>query len=117
MVGVAILVVFLFAWPFLTGSGSKAPAASHTPTATASLASATTSTAPTATPGPSGAFTVYTVATGDTLYTIELHFGVSQEAILAVNPQITDPAIIHPGDQIKIPRPGASVASPSSSAS
>jgi LysM repeat protein len=117
MVGVAILVVFLFAWPFLTGSGSKAPAASHTPTATATLSSAKPSTAPTPTPGPSGAFTMYTVATGDTLYTIELHFGVSQEAILAVNPQITDPAVIHPGDQIKIPRAGASVASPSSSAS
>ncbi len=115
MVGVAILVVFLFAWPFLSGSGNKAPVATHTPTATASVsASPTTSAAPTSTPGPSGPYTEYTVQSGDTLYSIELHFNVTQEAILALNPQITDPAVIHPGDTIKIPNPGAA---PSASAS
>jgi LysM repeat protein len=118
MVGVAILVVFLFAWPFLTNSGSKPPAATHTPTATATLATPTPTTSASATPGSSGGATVYTVQTGDTLYSIELHFNVSQEAILALNPQITDPAIIHVGDQIRIPPPGtAPSASASSSAS
>jgi len=119
MVGVAILVVFLFAWPFLSGSGNKAPVATHTPTATASTsASPTTSAAVTPTPGPSGPYTEYTVQPNDTLYSIELHYNVTQEAILALNPQITDPAVIHVGDIIKIPNPGAAPsASASSSAS
>jgi len=119
MVGVAILVVFLFAWPFLSGSGNKTPVATHTPSASATVVPSTTpsAAAPTHTPGPSGEF-VYTVASGDTLYSIELKFGVSQEAILAINPQITDPAIIHVGDQIKIPPAGTGAsASASSSAS
>lgn len=106
MVGVAILVVFLFAWPFLTNQGSKPPAATHTPSATATIASPTPITSASGTPGPSGSFTVYTVQTGDTLYSIELKYKVSQEALLAVNPQITDAAVIHPGDKINIPNPG-----------
>ena len=115
MVGVAILVVFLFAWPFLSGSGSKAPVATHTPSASASISSSpTTSAAPTPTPGPSGAYIEYPVQSGDTLYSIGLHYNVTQEAILALNPQITDPAVIHPGDIIKVPNPGAA---PSASAS
>jgi len=118
MVGVAILVVFLFAWPFLSGSGNKTPVATHTPSATATVVtSPTPTTAPTATPLPSGGF-VYTVQSNDTLFAIEQKFGVSQEAILAINPQITDPAVIHAGDQIKIPPTGTGAsASASSSAS
>lgn len=121
MVGVAILVVFLFAWPFLTNQGSKTPVATHTPSATASAVTSTTPTSSasvSAAPGSGGSSVVYTVQTGDTLYSIELHFNVTQEAILALNPQITDPAIIHVGDQIRIPPPGAAPsASASSSAS
>jgi LysM repeat protein len=117
MVGVAILVVFLFAWPFLSGSGNKPAAATHTPSASATVVKSAppSSVAPTSTPQPSGEFT-YTVASGDTLYSIELKFGVSQEAILALNPQITDPAVIHVGDPIRIP-PAGSGASGSASAS
>jgi LysM repeat protein len=118
MVGVAILVVFLFAWPFLTSQGGKTPVATHTPSPTATLASPTPSTAPTPTPPPSGSVTSYTVREGDTIYTISIQFGVTQAEIMAANPDITDPAYIQVGQKIKIPHPGASaVASPSSSAS
>ena len=120
MVGLAVLVVALFVYPFVTNLGGKTPAASQSSSASASSASPTSTTAPspTATPEPSGSFIIYTVKEGDTLYTIEIQFGVSEAAILAVNPDITDPAYITIGQKINIPRPGASsLASPSSSAS
>jgi LysM repeat protein len=120
MVGVAILVVFLFAWPFLTNQGSKTPVATHTPSATATAVTSTTPTSSASvlpTPVPSGGF-VYTVQTNDTVTGIAQKYGVSPEAILALNPQITDAALIHIGDQIRIPPTGTGLsASPSSSAS
>jgi LysM repeat protein len=48
----------------------------------------------------------YTVAAGDTLNEIAAKFGVTVAAILAVNPQITDPDVIRVGQVIKIPQSG-----------
>ncbi len=46
---------------------------------------------------------IYTVQPGDTLFFIAQRFGVSLQALLAANPQITNPNLIFPGQQICIP--------------
>ena len=45
----------------------------------------------------------YTVQSGDTLGSIALNNGVSLAALEAANPQITDPALIYPGQVINLP--------------
>lgn len=45
----------------------------------------------------------YTVVSGDTMYFIAQRFGVSLEALIAANPQISDPNLIYPGDQLCVP--------------
>lgn len=52
---------------------------------------------------PSGVTTMYTVQPGDTLRAIANRFGVTVAAILAANPQITDPNLIYVGQRIAIP--------------
>ncbi len=49
---------------------------------------------------------VYVIQPGDTLFLIAQRFGVTNEDILASNPQITDPDLIFPGQIIGIPLPG-----------
>ncbi|MGI5839991.1 MAG: LysM peptidoglycan-binding domain-containing protein, partial [bacterium] len=51
---------------------------------------------------PPGSF-AYTVQSGDTLFTIAQRFGTTVSAILAINPQITDPNVIFPGQVICVP--------------
>ena len=46
---------------------------------------------------------VYTVRKGDTLWGIAKRFGVSLTALIAANPQITNPNLIYPGDRVYIP--------------
>ncbi|WP_324669852.1 LysM peptidoglycan-binding domain-containing protein [Geochorda subterranea] len=48
----------------------------------------------------------YTVQPGDTLFFIAQRFGTTVDAILAANPQITNPSLIFPGQVICIPRGG-----------
>jgi probable HAF family extracellular repeat protein len=45
---------------------------------------------------------VHTVAAGETLSGIAQDHGVDVQALLAMNPRITDRALIHPGEQIVI---------------
>jgi len=45
----------------------------------------------------------YVVQSGDTLFTIAQRFNTTVDAIISVNPQITDPNIIFPGQTIEIP--------------
>ncbi len=47
----------------------------------------------------------YVVQVGDTLFFIARRFGTTVDAILAINPQITDPSRIFPGQVIMIPQP------------
>jgi LysM domain-containing protein len=74
---------------------------------------------PTGTPGPSvpPAFVglkpcpdapdcyLYRVRSGDTLTGIAEHFGVTKAAVQELNPEITNPSLIHVGDMIRIPLP------------
>ena len=52
----------------------------------------------------SGGF-IYTVVQGDTLFILANRFGVPLNAIIAANPQITNPNAIFPGQRICIPLP------------
>ncbi len=45
----------------------------------------------------------YTVQPGDTMYNIARRFGVSLDALIAANPQVTDPSQIRPGQVLNIP--------------
>ncbi len=45
----------------------------------------------------------YTVVSGDTLWAIARRHGVSLQELIAANPQIANPDLIYPGDQINLP--------------
>ncbi|PWY93408.1 chitinase [Aspergillus sclerotioniger CBS 115572] len=47
----------------------------------------------------------YTIASGDSLWKISQDHGVTLDALTAANPQITNPDLIYPGQQINIPGP------------
>ncbi|MBJ6981807.1 LysM peptidoglycan-binding domain-containing protein [Luteimonas sp. MC1572] len=59
-------------------------------------------------PGGGGGGGEVTVRNGDTLTGIAARNGVSLDAVLAANPQIRDPDLIHPGQLVRIPGGGAS---------
>ncbi|MBN1311005.1 MAG: LysM peptidoglycan-binding domain-containing protein [Anaerolineae bacterium] len=48
---------------------------------------------------------VYTVLSGDTLWSISISLGIPMEVIVAANPGL-DPNTLYPGDTLSIPRPG-----------
>lgn len=52
---------------------------------------------------PSTNTSTYTVASGDTMWSIASKYGIGLNELLAVNPQITNSALISPGQIIKIP--------------
>lgn len=52
---------------------------------------------------PPGGGTIHTVMQGENLFRISLRYGVSLAAILAANPQITNPNLIYINQQIVIP--------------
>jgi LysM repeat protein len=62
-----------------------------------------TQTAEEATPG----YTIYTIQTGDTMFSIAQEHDLTLEELVAANPQIDDPAVIYTGQEIKIPAAGA----------
>ena len=49
---------------------------------------------------------LYTVRTDDSLGRISRRFSIPVDVILELNPQITDPNVIHPGDVLTLPPPG-----------
>jgi hypothetical protein len=48
---------------------------------------------------------IYTVRAGDNLQSIASYFGVPYETVLELNPAITDPTTIQPGDKITLSSP------------
>ena len=45
----------------------------------------------------------YTVKRGDTLWGIAKRFGVNLTALIAANPQIKNPNLIYPGNEVRLP--------------
>jgi spore coat assembly protein SafA len=70
-----------------------------------------------ATDSTSGASTAggHTVREGDTLWAIAEQYGVSLDALIAANPQIADPDLIYPGEQVRLPSGASAGGSESSS--
>lgn len=62
---------------------------------------------PAAAPSPGTMF--YTVQPGDTLFLIARRFDTTVETLLRLNPQITNPALIFPGQSIRVPAPASVV--------
>jgi spore coat assembly protein SafA len=52
---------------------------------------------------------IYRVVRGDTMYEIARRNGMSLESLIRANPQITNPNLIYPGQEICIPRPQIAV--------
>ena len=49
-----------------------------------------------------GSSSRYQVVQGDTLWGIAQRFGLSLETLIALNPQIKNPNLIHPGDEVRV---------------
>jgi hypothetical protein len=62
-------------------------------------------------PGKPGCYQ-YRIVSGDNLRNVATFFGVQYPALLAANPQITNPSVIHIGDRITIPLPVPPKATP-----
>ena len=50
-----------------------------------------------------GTQSVYTVRKGDTLWGIARRYGVTLSQLIAANPQIKNPNLIYPGNEVRIP--------------
>ena len=85
--------------PVATPTPSPTPTATPTPTPTPT---ATPTPAPTPTPEPTPAAIEYTIVEGDTLWDIAEAYGVSVDAITALNPDL-DAAALGIGQVILIP--------------
>lgn len=87
--------------PTDTPAPTATPAPTNTPEPTATPEPTDTpEPTPTATPEPQ----TYTIQSGDTLLSIAQSFGVTVDAILQANPDITNPELIRPGQEIVIPQ-------------
>jgi len=105
LVALGAAALLLFFLPSLLTAPASTPAPSPTATATA------TSNVPTAVP--SATAQVYVVVANDTISKIAKRFGLTQEELLAANPQIKNPDRIAVGDEILIPVAAATETSPS----
>jgi len=74
-----------------------------------------TTSAPPSSTGSTSAGGNYTVKSGDSLSAIAAAHGVSLQALEAANPQITNPNLIYPGQNINIPGSGGTTSAPPSS--
>jgi LysM repeat protein len=100
--------------PPATLSPSPSPRPTFTPQPPTPTAVTPTPVA-TVTSSPSPTFTPYVIQPGETLSTIARSHGVTVQAILAANPDITDSRLVKAGLTILIPPPGwAPSSSPSS---
>lgn len=116
-IGVLITVLAIYLVMGVQGSGSVGPDATRD-----RGGSPTPFVSPTPTPSPSPSPVTYTVKSGDSLFTIAKHYGITVDQIACFN-AITDPNILQVGQVLAIPEdtyacPGASAsASPSAGSS
>lgn len=112
-----------------TAAASPSPSPSPTPSPSPSPSTPASSTpSPTVSPGPSSSPSAsppfppdrmallkacpgvagcyqYRIKSRDNLHNVATFFGVTYQALLAANPQITNPSVIHVGDPVIIPLP------------
>lgn len=50
-----------------------------------------------------GVIDIFHVKPGDTIYEISQKYGLRMEAVIDANPELHDPALIYPGDEIRVP--------------
>jgi hypothetical protein len=93
--------VLFFLGPMLLGIGSNDGGTGSATEPPSAAASAT----PAPTPPPAPTPQIYVVARNDTISKIARRFGMTQEELLAANPQIKNPNRINVGDKITIPVP------------
>jgi LysM repeat protein len=87
-----------------TPTHTSTPTITLTPTPTLMLTvTPTQPSAPTSTPTSIPGFFWYTVQPGETLRSIAAKFGTTWQAIWEINPEISDPNRIYPGQRIRIP--------------
>ncbi len=67
-----------------------------------SSSSTTTGSTSASTSSGTGGATTYTVVSGDTLWGIANRYGISYSDLLALNPQIKNPNLIYPGDEVVV---------------
>jgi hypothetical protein len=107
--GIAALALFML--PALLGvGGGGTPAGSSSASAPLATPSAEV------TPEPAPTAQIYVIKQKDTLSKVANRFGITLDELLAANPDIKDPDTISIGQQIVIPLPAESGASPSDSA-
>jgi choice-of-anchor C domain-containing protein len=94
--------------PATLAGATPAPSPTPAPTSTPPPTPASTA-APTAAPTPAPGALVIVAVPGDTLWGIGKRYGVPLATILAANPQIEDPRLIHVGERIAIPREAVNV--------
>jgi LysM repeat protein len=106
--GAVVIAVGVLLWAVLLvgarGMLAGSSGATNTPTVVAST-TAVASPSPTATATPTGTAgtTAYTVKSGDSMASIAQSHGVTLQALLAANPQISDPTRLKVGDTIRLP--------------
>ncbi len=109
--------------PAVSVTPAPTPSPTPTPTFPPSPTPTPSPSRPAATPTPSGGGSIasrwdglsqcpngqacylYTVKSGDTFIGIAFYFGTDKAGLQALNPQITNPALIHKGQVIKVPPP------------
>ncbi|HEY5479731.1 MAG TPA: LysM domain-containing protein [Gaiellaceae bacterium] len=97
----AVTVFVLILRGGLTGGTQAADPSTQTKQTTTSQAT---------TSQPPGKVSIYTVRSGDTLGAIAIHFGVTVDDIMALNPGV-EPTALHVGQKIKV-RAGKAPAKP-----
>lgn len=100
---VALLIVVLAAIGLvsvLSGDDEATPPTTLPELTTTTTTSAPTTAPPTTVPEPTG---THVVQSGDSLFSIAEQYGVDLSALIAANPQITDPEDIDIGDVVNIP--------------
>jgi spore coat assembly protein SafA len=124
-----LLVAVVAGGPIVRGLIGAGGTAAPTATQVAVVPTATAATSPLATPSPTPELTpsatavptptptvpvggtplptphVYVVRSGDTLWQIAKTFDIGLSLLISANPQIKDPSVILPGEQVTIPTP------------